>query len=159
MIKDLCPSKHYLLSGIMIFRRRSWRAYLHYLSKQIWMKVYKIRKNVNNDDILIKYLHSHFINVNKYSQYLYYIDTLGLSEGENVRVTRERLQCSVNTTVLLFIYLPTSTLWRPNGRGLHSTPFKWSDDQLEYHGIFLRVFSRLRGISTTWSLSPLQQRS
>jgi hypothetical protein len=23
MIKDLCPLKHYLLSGIMIFRRRS----------------------------------------------------------------------------------------------------------------------------------------
>jgi hypothetical protein len=30
-------------------------------------------------------------------------------------------------------HLPTSTLWRPNGRGLHSTPFKWSNDQLEYH--------------------------
>jgi hypothetical protein len=29
--------------------------------------------------------------------------------------------------------LPTSTLWHPNGRGLHLTPFKWSDDQLEYH--------------------------
>jgi hypothetical protein len=28
---------------------------------------------------------------------------------------------------------PTSTLWRPNGRGLHSTPFKWSNDPLEYH--------------------------
>jgi hypothetical protein len=28
--------------------------------------------------------------------------------------------------------LPTSTLWRPNGRGLHSTPFKRSNDQLEY---------------------------
>jgi hypothetical protein len=24
-------------------------------------------------------------------------------------------------------------LWRPNGRGLHSTPFKRSNDQLEYH--------------------------
>jgi hypothetical protein len=31
-------------------------------------------------------------------------------------------------------YLPTSTLWRPNGRGLHSTPFKRSNDPLEYHG-------------------------
>jgi hypothetical protein len=30
-------------------------------------------------------------------------------------------------------HLPTSTLWRPNGRGLHSIPFKWSNDQLEYH--------------------------
>jgi hypothetical protein len=33
-------------------------------------------------------------------------------------------------------YLPTSTLWRPNGRGLHSTPFKRSNDPLKYH-IFL----------------------
>jgi hypothetical protein len=26
-------------------------------------------------------------------------------------------------------------LWRPNGRGLHSTPFKRSNDLLEYHGL------------------------
>jgi hypothetical protein len=30
--------------------------------------------------------------------------------------------------------LPTSTLWHSNGRGLHSTPFKRSNDPLEYHG-------------------------
>jgi hypothetical protein len=55
------------------------------------------------------------------------------------------------------ITLAYSTLWRPNERGLHSTHFKWSNDQLEYHGVFLsNTFSRLRGISTTWSLSPLQ---
>jgi hypothetical protein len=54
--------------------------------------------------------------------------------------------------------LAYSTLWRPNGRGLHSTPFKRSKDQLEYHGIFLPfTISRLQGISTTWSLSPLQK--
>jgi hypothetical protein len=35
------------------------------------------------------------------------------------------------------ITLAYSTLWRPNGRGLHSTPLKWSNDQLEYHGCFL----------------------
>jgi hypothetical protein len=29
-------------------------------------------------------------------------------------------------------HLPSSTLWRPNGRGLHSTPFKRSNDPLEY---------------------------
>ena len=53
--------------------------------------------------------------------------------------------------------LAYSTLWRPNGRGLHSTPFKRSKDQLEYHGIYLPfTISRLQGISTTWSLSPLQ---
>jgi hypothetical protein len=31
-------------------------------------------------------------------------------------------------------HLPTSTLWCPNGRGLHSIPFKRSNDPLEYHG-------------------------
>jgi hypothetical protein len=50
-----------------------------------------------------------------------------------------------------------STLWRPNGRGLQSTPLKRSKDPLEYHGVLLAFSqSRLRGISTTWSLSPLQ---
>jgi hypothetical protein len=34
-------------------------------------------------------------------------------------------------------HLPTSTLWRPNGRRLHSTPFKRSNDPLEYHSFFL----------------------
>jgi hypothetical protein len=34
-IKDLRPSKHYLLWDIMIFRRRSWRTHLHHLDKQI----------------------------------------------------------------------------------------------------------------------------
>jgi hypothetical protein len=53
--------------------------------------------------------------------------------------------------------LAYSTLWRPNGRGLHSTPLKRSKDPLEYHGVSLCfTISRLREISTTWSLSPLQ---
>jgi hypothetical protein len=69
------------------------------------MKVHEIQKNVNNDGISTNYLHSHFINMDKYSQYLYYIDTFGLLEGENARVTQERSHCSVNSTVLLFIYL------------------------------------------------------
>jgi hypothetical protein len=52
--------------------------------------------------------------------------------------------------------LAYSTLWRPNGRGLQSTPLKRSKDPLEYHGVlFCFSISRLRGISTTWSLSPL----
>jgi hypothetical protein len=52
--------------------------------------------------------------------------------------------------------LAYSTLWRPNGQGLHSTPLKQSKDLLEYHGVLLCfTISRLRGISTTWSLSPL----
>jgi hypothetical protein len=51
--------------------------------------------------------------------------------------------------------LAYSTLWRPNRRGLQSTPFRRSKDPLEYHGVLLFTISRLRGISTTWSLSPL----
>ena len=52
--------------------------------------------------------------------------------------------------------LAYSTLWRPNGRGLQSTLLKRSKDPLEYHGVLLAFSqSRLRGISTTWSLSPL----
>jgi heme-degrading monooxygenase HmoA len=46
-------------------------------------------------------------------------------------------------------------LWRPNGRGLQSTPLKRSKDLLEYHSVLLFTISRSRGISTTWSLSPL----
>jgi hypothetical protein len=33
--------------------------------------------------------------------------------------------------------LAYSTLWRPNGRGLHSTPLKRFKDPLEYHGVSL----------------------
>jgi hypothetical protein len=33
--------------------------------------------------------------------------------------------------------LAYSTLWRPNGRGLQSTPLKRSKDQLEYHSVLL----------------------
>jgi hypothetical protein len=33
--------------------------------------------------------------------------------------------------------LAYSMLWRPNGRGLQSTPLKWSKDPLEYHGVLL----------------------
>jgi hypothetical protein len=41
--------------------------------------------------------------MNKYSRYLYYIDTFSFPEGENARVTQVWLQSSVNSTVLLFI--------------------------------------------------------
>ena len=55
--------------------------------------------------------------------------------------------------------LAYSTLWRPNGRGLQSTPLKRSKDPLEYHGVLPCLsLSHLRGISTNWSLSPLQLR-
>jgi hypothetical protein len=69
------------------------------------MKVHEIPENINNDYISVNHLYSHFINMNKYAQYLYYFDTFGLPEGENARVTQELLQSSVNSTVLLFIYL------------------------------------------------------
>jgi hypothetical protein len=55
--------------------------------------------------------------------------------------------------------LAYSTLWCPNGRGLQSTPLKWSKDPLEYHGVLPCLsLSHLRGISTNWSLSPLHLR-
>jgi hypothetical protein len=38
------------------------------------------------------------------------------------------------------ITLAYSTLWRPNGREFHSTPLKWSNDQLEYHSVLLSLF-------------------
>jgi hypothetical protein len=38
-------------------------------------------------------------------QYLYYIDTFGLLEGDDARATQEWLQSSVNSTGVLFIYL------------------------------------------------------
>jgi hypothetical protein len=43
--------------------------------------------------------------MNKHQRYLYYICTFGLTEGEKAGVTRVRLQVSVNSMVLLFIYL------------------------------------------------------
>jgi hypothetical protein len=43
--------------------------------------------------------------MNKHQQYSYYNDTLGMLEGEDVRMTQEWLQSHVNSTVLLFIYL------------------------------------------------------
>jgi hypothetical protein len=45
------------------------------------------------------------------------------------------------------ITLAYSTLWRPNGQGLHSTPFKWSNDQLEYHSFSFLMLSPVRGES------------
>jgi hypothetical protein len=46
-------------------------------------------KNINNEYKSISYLYSHFINMNKHQQYLYYINTFGLLEGEDARVTQE----------------------------------------------------------------------
>ena len=55
--------------------------------------------------------------------------------------------------------LAYSTLWRPNGRGLQSTPLKRSKDPLEYHCVLPCLsLSHSRGISTNWSLSPLHLR-
>ena len=58
---------------------------------------------------------------------------------QNTTTTRRSTQ--IGTVVYLVVRpsptLAYSTLWRPNGRGLHSTPLKRSKDPLEYHGIFL----------------------
>jgi hypothetical protein len=40
--------------------------------------------------------------------------------------------------------LAYSTLWRPNGRGLQSTPLKRSKDPLEYHGVLLAFLNPVR---------------
>jgi hypothetical protein len=58
---------------------------------------------------------------------------------QNTTTTRRSTQIG---TVVYPVVRPSptlaySTLWRPNGRGLHSTPLKRSKDPLEYHGIFL----------------------
>jgi hypothetical protein len=44
-------------------------------------------------------------------------------------------------------------LWRPNGWGLHSTPFTWSKDQLEYHGFLPYSFSPIYEESTQIGVS------
>jgi hypothetical protein len=51
--------------------------------------VHEIQKNINNDYQSVSYLYSHFIHMNKHQQYLFYIDTFGLLEGEDIRVTQK----------------------------------------------------------------------
>jgi hypothetical protein len=52
--------------------------------------------------------------------------------------------------------LAYSTLWRPNRRGLESTPLKRSKDPLEYHGVLLALLNPVCEESPqSWSLSPL----
>jgi hypothetical protein len=53
--------------------------------------------------------------------------------------------------------LAYSTLWRPNGWGLHSSPLKWFKDQLEYHDYPFLSNIPLWGTSTSCSLSCLTQ--
>jgi hypothetical protein len=52
-----------------------------------------------------------------------------------------RRSTQIGTVVYLVVRpsptLAYSTLWRPNGRGLQSTPLKRSKDPLEYHGVLL----------------------
>jgi hypothetical protein len=49
-----------------------------------------------------------------------------------------------------------STLWRPNRRGLHLTPLKWSNNQLEYHFSFsyLKFFPVVRNLHNLEFLTP-----
>jgi hypothetical protein len=55
-------------------------------------------------------------------------------------ITTRRLT-QIGTVVYLVVRpsptLAYSTLWRPNGRGLQSTPLKRSKDPLEYHSVLL----------------------
>jgi hypothetical protein len=56
------------------------------------MKKHEIqKKNVNNDNIKYNsklFTFFYFLNMIRCSQYLYFIDTFGLTEGENVGDTR-----------------------------------------------------------------------
>jgi hypothetical protein len=76
--------------------------------------------------------------------------------------TKQSQKSNTRDTQFYPVVRPSNTCLLPRcgvpiGRGLHSTPFKWSNDQLEYHNLFsFEYSSRLRGISTSWSLSPLQ---
>jgi hypothetical protein len=45
------------------------------------------KKNINKDYITAIYLYSHFINMEKHQQYLYYIGTFGLPEVEDAKIT------------------------------------------------------------------------
>jgi hypothetical protein len=48
---------------------------------------------------------SHFIIMEKIEMILNYKCTFGLTEGKSTSVTHERVQVSVNSTGVLFIYL------------------------------------------------------
>jgi hypothetical protein len=63
------------------------------------MKVHEIQGNINNDDISTNYLYSCVINMDKYSQYLYYIDTLCEDDARAITIQREQY----GVTVHLFI--------------------------------------------------------
>jgi hypothetical protein len=58
---------------------------------------------------------------------------------QNTITTRRSTQIDtvVYPVVRLSPTLTYSTLWRPNGRGLCSTPLKRSKDPLEYHNVLL----------------------
>ena len=60
---------------------------------------------MNNHFRSLDYSYFYYINRNKYQLYLNYICTFGLTEGESTSVTHERVQVSVNSTGVLFIYL------------------------------------------------------
>jgi hypothetical protein len=56
-----------------------------------------------------------------------------------IKWIEDRTRLATSDTVIFISWfgqvehLPTSTLWRPNGWGLHSTAFKRFNDPLEYH--------------------------
>jgi hypothetical protein len=79
IIKDLRPSKHYFLVGIMLLTRRPRRTYLHQINIRIEM-----RRNKYDNYILIIHLfllHKTYMNNNNVKS----IDTFGLLEGKDAR--------------------------------------------------------------------------
>jgi hypothetical protein len=118
------------------------------------MKVHKIRKNVNNDDIRTNYLHYYFINVSKYSQYLYYIDIFGLSEGENVSderaITMQREQYDIS------VHLFTGTGYNPGKITSISVTFT-ANHKANYQG--LSSLFPFRSVSSSTFIIILSQSS
>jgi hypothetical protein len=61
--KDLRPSKHYLLMGLMLLRRRSRRTHLYHINTRMNMQ-----RNKYDNQILIIHLFSHskktYMNIN-----------------------------------------------------------------------------------------------
>jgi hypothetical protein len=67
-----------------------------------------------------------------------------VAKGELLWNTIDTVRTSTRDTRIYPVVRPSitlaySTLWRPNGRELHSTLLKWSNDQLEYHGVLLSL--------------------
>jgi hypothetical protein len=84
MVKNLRPSKHYLPQDIMIFGRRSRRAYLRHFDKQICKQRHIARReNMNNHFESLDYSYIYLFYNHKQSLIIFELHcTFGLVEGK-----------------------------------------------------------------------------